>query len=266
MSTEIKVNEMFTELGCKELKKELKTIVLADEMGKKSAWTVAESYHKIITEELFEEDFENAKEFSEYIGVSKSTISQYVNAVDFVKNYDTIFSTNKLTVGKAYMLSTLKEDVGMFIEWCEVHDRLIEAMSDKGLKDTIKEWKEELEAVEVEAEEVEAEAEVEEPSEEEFEDVAMIEYGGKVYFIPLDVLAQYEAQKGVGGEKSPLNKDMTYAEINKIRNVVKAMDTDTKKEVVKLIDSDILLEEVLHRLLTAQEQLLMIDRIRKEIV
>lgn len=70
----------------------------------------------------------------------------------------------------------------------------------------------------------------------------------------------------MGGEKSPLNKDMTYAEIDKIRNVVKAMDTDTKKEVVKLIDSDILLEEVLHRLLTAQEQLSMIDRIRKEIV
>lgn len=59
---------------------------------------------------------------------------------------------------------------------------------------------------------------------------------------------------------------MTYAEIDKIRNVVKAMDTDTKKEVVKLIDSDILLEEVLHRLLTAQEQLSMIDRIRKELV
>lgn len=194
---EIRTQELFTELGSSELKKELKTVVLATEQGKKSAWIIAQAYSNIVNDEMYADDFENLKEFADYVGVSKATISQYTNAVAFVSsetvNYSEPLTADTLSVGKAYLLSTLKDDLGAFLEWCSIHDRSIIAMSDKGLKNTIKEWKEELDAVEVEAEAVEVEAEADDVEAEELEEVAIIDYEGKKYIIPLSVLKEYEA-------------------------------------------------------------------------
>lgn len=54
------------------------------------------------------------------------------------------------------------ENLADFIAWCDSNSLLITAMSDKCLRNTIKEWKKELEAIDVEESETEEVDEVEE--------------------------------------------------------------------------------------------------------
>lgn len=86
------------------------------------------------------------------MGVSTSTITQYKKAVEFITTSE-IFTANELSVGKAYMLSTLKDDLNEFLNWLISNDMVIEVMTDKALKTAIKEWKDENEAIDVEASE-----------------------------------------------------------------------------------------------------------------
>ena len=76
-----------TTLSSKELTVELFNIMNAINEGNKSAWEIARAYKRIIDDELFDEDFENVQEFALYVGVSKSTISQYIKAVEFVEKH-----------------------------------------------------------------------------------------------------------------------------------------------------------------------------------
>ena len=140
-----------------ELRKSLTNIVGAEKVSKNSAWIVASEYTKIFDNELYEEDFESAKEFAEIMGVSKGLVSQYRKAYDFIR-VNEYFTADDITVGKAYMLSGI-DNLADFIAWCDSNSLLIKAMSDKCLRNTIKEWKKELEAIDVEESETNEEVE-----------------------------------------------------------------------------------------------------------
>lgn len=161
----VTINNCKYELTSPELAKAVNTIVKAEATGKQSAWIIATAYATIVENDLFSEDFENAKEFAEVMGVSQATITQYKKAVEFITANE-VFTANELTVGKAYMLSALKEQLNDFMAWCMSKDILIESLSDSGLKATIKEYKKELEAIDTESEEVTEET-TEETTEEE---------------------------------------------------------------------------------------------------
>lgn len=187
-------NELTTqnkmELGNSELAKAVTIIRDASTHEKNCAWIVANEYANIVADELFEEDFENIADFAVYMGISKSTMSNYTHAVEYVSRETSIYSANDLTVGKAYLLSTLKEKDIDFISWCNSNERDIVSMSDAGLKKTINEWKKECKAVEVDGDEVVSEEPVEETVEEPIE-VVEFDIDGVMYRIPVNVLEQY---------------------------------------------------------------------------
>lgn len=128
-----------TTLASKELTVELFNIMNAINEGNKSAWEVARTYKKIIDDELFDEDFENVQEFALYVGVSKSTISQYIKAVEFVEKHE--FGFDMFTVGSAYLLSTLTDEEFIdFVKWAEEQNIDFTTMSVKALRNLIKEY------------------------------------------------------------------------------------------------------------------------------
>lgn len=151
-------------LSSKELSIELFNIMESIRQGNKSAWEIAHAYARIVEEELFDEDFETLKEFAEYVGVSPATITQYCKAVAFINGqpdmHEDIFS-----VGTAYLLSTLGENLGDFVAWLESQDINLATLSVAGLKELIKEYKHKDEVAE-ESEESEESAESQDEVEE----------------------------------------------------------------------------------------------------
>lgn len=128
-----------TTLASKELTVELFNIMNAINEGNKSAWDIARAYKRIIDDELFDEDFENVQEFALYVGVSKSTISQYIKAVEFVEKHE--FGFDMFTVGSAYLLSTLTDEEFIdFVKWAEEQEIDLTTMSVKALRNLIKEY------------------------------------------------------------------------------------------------------------------------------
>lgn len=128
-----------TTLASKELTVELFNIMNAINEGNKSAWDIARAYKRIIEDELFDEDFENVQEFALYVGVSKSTISQYIKAVEFVEKHE--FGFDMFTVGSAYLLSTLTDEEFIdFVKWAEEQEIDLTTMSVKALRNLIKEY------------------------------------------------------------------------------------------------------------------------------
>ena len=128
-----------TTLASKELTVELFNIMNAINEGNKSAWDIARAYKRIIDDELFDEDFENVQEFALYVGVSKSTISQYIKAVEFVEKHE--FEFDMFTVGSAYLLSTLTDEEFIdFVKWAEEQEIDLTTMSVKALRNLIKEY------------------------------------------------------------------------------------------------------------------------------
>ena len=128
-----------TTLASKELTVELFNIMNAINEGNKSAWEVARAYKRIIDDELFDEDFENVQEFALYVGISKSTITQYIKAVEFVEKHE--FEFDMFTVGSAYLLSTLTDEEFIdFVKWSEEQNIDLTTMSVKALRNLIKEY------------------------------------------------------------------------------------------------------------------------------
>lgn len=157
----VTINNCELSIANDELRKSLTNIVSAEKVSKNSAWIVASEYTKIFDNELYEEDFESAKEFAEIMGVSKGLVSQYRKAYDFI-SVNEYFTANDISVGKAYLLACI-ENLADFIAWCDSNSLSITSMSDKGLRNTIKEWKKELDAIDVEESETNEEVdEVEE--------------------------------------------------------------------------------------------------------
>ena len=154
-----------TTLSSKELTVELFNIMNAINEGNKSAWEVARAYKRIIDDELFDEDFENIQEFALYVGVSKSTISQYIKAVEFVEKHE--FGFDMFTVGSAYLLSTLTDEEFIdFVKWAEEQEIDLTTMSVKALRNLIKEYDSKDDVEEEVVEDNEDSSESDEDSEE----------------------------------------------------------------------------------------------------
>lgn len=195
----MKKNEMMnvtnnTALSNSELNTKVESIRKAVELGITSTWVQAKAYFDIVSDELYDDDFENLADFASYMGVSKGLISQYTKAWEYYDTNTGLFEFDRLSVGKTYILSTLKEKAVDFKDWCVSNNRDLYSMSDAGLKKTIKEWKEENEAVEVDATE-ETEAVEQETEAVEQEEIIRIEYNGNIYDIPATVLEQYKVEK-----------------------------------------------------------------------
>lgn len=146
-------------LANKEIKSNLRVMFNAVETGKKATWQYAIAVAKIIGDEQYKEDFHDLKTFAEYVESTKSTLSQYSNAVAFMARENLIpmkeqkdgkvvidYSGFSLTVSNAYILSVLsEEEFKKFREYCEENGIAVYTLSQNKLKATIKEWRESLE-------------------------------------------------------------------------------------------------------------------------
>lgn len=182
----IKMNT--TTLANKELAKAILNINKAVEAGNKSSWDVAEEFTRIISNELFEDDFDNEKQFAEFVGITKGYLSQCKHAVDFKKAFPNV----ETTVGKAYLFSTI-EDFEDFQNWVlEEYNAQPWEFSDKAVKDLIKEYNTKDEVEEIEEIENDIIDEVEEANNIMIE---VTDTEGIRYIVPLTVLNQYRVEE-----------------------------------------------------------------------
>lgn len=147
-------------------------------MVEKGTWKYALSVHQIITKELYLDDFENLDNLALYLNTTKSYLSKLFNACEWALNNNAI---EKVTVSKAYLLSTIK-NFENFVEYCTENDIDYMSQSVHQLEETMKEYNNRnANAVKEEA-----------PKEEE--EAVMIKYNKKQYLIPVKVLKKYEVE------------------------------------------------------------------------
>ena len=163
------------------LKKSLNTMLTASHSGRTALWKFAKAVHEIITKESFADDFESQTAFAKFVDLSKSTITTYVKAVEFISREDVqeYFQSDiaNISVGKAYMMSCLEdEELKYLFEFLTDEEVNILDMSDKQLKDMLKQlFKEEeaeekiVDSTQTDADETTAEAEAEADKENAFE-------------------------------------------------------------------------------------------------
>lgn len=165
-------NDSINNLANKEIKTNLKTMLLALEMGKRSTWQYAIAVSKILDGNQFKEDFHDLKTFAEYVNSSKATLSQYANAVKFMEREQLFavketkkggnvidLSATPLNVFNAYLLSTLSlDEYQNFYDYCVNNGIDFMMLSQNKLKALLKEWREELNTVDAIATEETTEA------------------------------------------------------------------------------------------------------------
>ena len=95
------------DLKNKSLKTQLNKVNTAIVSGKKSQWNIAEAICKIMTDSLYADDFENEKEFANYMGMSRPNLNKLKRCVEYRDTLElTDYSTSKvmeflpLTVGQ----------------------------------------------------------------------------------------------------------------------------------------------------------------------
>lgn len=155
-------------LSSKSLKTSLRGMLRAMDTMNKNSWVYAKHVHSIMTDKDYETDFNSAAEFARFVGLSSAMITMYVNSVTFIETVGSEhgLTTENMTVGKAYTLSTLGENVNTFLDAMAKKGYNPAAFSDKALKELVKQYKDELakanEDEEAHAEVMEADVSVEE--------------------------------------------------------------------------------------------------------
>lgn len=157
--------------------------------GNELRWQVADIYTSIINGEQFKKDFKSQAKFAKAMDISSATMSEMCNAVLYA---DELGIDRKLwTIGKVYSLSKV-EDINAFDEFLKGKNLtrdMLAGLSDRVVKELVLEFN----SLGEEVEEVEAGEEVEEAI-EELEDMAIVEWNGKQFAIPVSVLMGYEVQ------------------------------------------------------------------------
>lgn len=181
MANEIMNSNNISTLVNKELKSNLKTMLIALSDGKKATWKYAVSCSNIVTGEQFKDDFESLAKFAEFCNMTKGAISQMTGAIKFVNRRELVpknkagkadYSNMVVTVSNAYMLSTIKEDeYESFVKSTEMTEEDIFRLSQNELKKLIKAWKD-SKAIETTGEE-KTEKETEEKETEENKEVSV---------------------------------------------------------------------------------------------
>ena len=157
------------ELSNKELNKQVAIIEKALVIGKKAQWDLTFAVAEIIDNELWEDDFDTQKDFASYMNLSNASISQYKGAVRFITA--TGADPKDISVGNAYLLSTMVEVVedktGIsynfseyleFEKYCTENGIDLLHLTQAGLKEAIKSFRNPEEATEEATEEAAEEA------------------------------------------------------------------------------------------------------------
>ena len=201
-------------LKCKELRKEVKTIITADVRIEADKWLKALAIAKVREDELYKEDYNSFTAFVEALPTneSNSSFSKYVNAVKFIKSdvaKENGWTPANMIYAKAYLMSTIK-DIPDFLQFIGKVD--LTQISYASLEDLKKKYNKSKEVVDVEPkntkevkesagketnEDVEIEVVKEdEPTANIEKGMLYLSYKGKDYIIPMKELKAYQVKKG----------------------------------------------------------------------
>lgn len=119
-------------------------MVKANQNASKSMLKVATYYYDIVANELFSEDFTSKDAFAKFMGIAPSSLSNMVNAVDFVKSHKNDFKANQLSVAKACILRTAEKNecLDAMVSWLKDNNILLENISDAQMKKVWSDFKE----------------------------------------------------------------------------------------------------------------------------
>ena len=173
------------------------TMIKSEQAGNLSVWGYAKALTHIMTDKLYEEDFETSKKFLAALGISKALVSQYATAVKFVNAHDLNVTKRGIDENKVYAIASSKCDLDKLTDGMDLHE-YIASHSVAQIKEAIKSLKS---TVDVDAKEVQSDdkpAKAENKSESTVigtADVVEFDLDGKHYAIPADVLAKYEVKE-----------------------------------------------------------------------
>ena len=173
------------------------TMIKSEQAGNLSVWGYAKALSHIMTDKLYEDDFESSKKFLSALGISKALVSQYGTAVKFVNAHGLDVTKRGMDENKVYAIASSKCDLDKLTDGMALQD-YITSHSVAQIKEAIKSLKS---TVDVDAKEVPADdkpAKAENKSESTVvgtADVVEFDLDGKHYAIPADVLAKYEVKE-----------------------------------------------------------------------
>ena len=173
------------------------TMIKSEQAGNLSVWGYAKALFHIMTDKLYEDDFESSKKFLSALGISKALVSQYGTAVKFVNAHGLDVTKRGIDENKVYAIASSKCDLDKLTDGMALQD-YITSHSVAQIKEAIKSLKS---TVDVDAKEVPADdkpAKAENKSESTVvgtADVVEFDLDGKHYAIPADVMAKYEVKE-----------------------------------------------------------------------
>ena len=173
------------------------TMIKSEQAGNLSVWGYAKALSHIMTDKLYEDDFESSKKFLSALGISKALVSQYGTAVKFVNAHGLDVTKRGMDENKVYAIASSKCDLDKLTDGMALQD-YITSHSVAQIKEAIKSLKS---TVDVDATEVPSDdkpTKAENKSESTVvgtADVVEFDLDGKHYAIPADVLAKYEVKE-----------------------------------------------------------------------
>lgn len=173
------------------------TMIKSEQAGNLSVWGYAKALSHIMTDKLYEDDFESSKKFLSALGISKALVSQYGTAVKFVNAHGLDVTKRGMDENKVYAIASSKCDLDKLTDGMALQD-YITSHSVAQIKEAIKSLKS---TVDVDAKEVPSDdkpAKAENKSESTVvgtADVVEFDLDGKHYAIPADVMAKYEVKE-----------------------------------------------------------------------
>ena len=120
------------------LNKSLNEMIKCMDNMNKNSWTYAYHLYNICEGELFADDFHDLTRFANFIGMSKSSVTQYSKAVEFAKKHGYIdcivdgklakndFARIPFNLGIGYLLSTI-DSYDVFLIWLDETQHFSEA-------------------------------------------------------------------------------------------------------------------------------------------
>ena len=173
------------------------TMIKSEQAGNLSVWGYAKALSHIMTDKLYEDDFESSKKFLSALGISKALVSQYGTAVKFVNAHSLDVTKRGMDENKVYAIASSKCDLDKLTDGMDLQD-YITSHSVAEIKAAIKSLKS---TVDVDANEVPSDDKPEKTENKsgglalDTADVVEFDLDGKHYAIPADVLAKYEVKE-----------------------------------------------------------------------
>ena len=175
------------------------TMIKSEQAGNLSVWGYAKALSHIMTDKLYEDDFESSKKFLSALGISKALVSQYGTAVKFVNAHGLDVTKRGMDENKVYAIASSKCDLDKLTDGMALQD-YITSHSVAQIKEAIKSLKS---TVDVDAKEVttgglgldDDKTADGKTADNKTADVVDLYLEGRHYVIPADVLAKYEVKE-----------------------------------------------------------------------